>query len=158
MTINSFWSLNNHSYFGHKNMMSLSFTLPTSPIWWWQSAWSWSPSDGLLERLDGGPGQQTDRYGPFCIKGRLAYQICCFWCVCWKGRLLWANRFTRKYCKHIPFFHFLQWGKTLLKIRSLLWQLEEMIGKGGAYQHQLHFLSFDKIPQSLSFFATLGFP
>ena len=30
-----------------------------------------SPSDGFLERVDGGAGQQTDRYGPFCIKGRL---------------------------------------------------------------------------------------
>ena len=40
--------------------------------------WSWSPSDGLLERLDGVSGQQTDRYGPFCIKGRLAHHICCF--------------------------------------------------------------------------------
>ena len=58
-----------------------------------------SPSDGLLERVDGVSGQQTDRYGPFCIKGRLAFQICCFRWVCWKGRLLWANRFRRKYLK-----------------------------------------------------------
>ena len=94
-----FFLITKQSCFGHKNMMSLSFTLPTSPKSWSQSAWSWLPSDGLLERVDGVSGQQTDRYGPFCIKGRLAYQIRRFRCVCWKGRLLWANRFRRKYLK-----------------------------------------------------------